>query len=195
MCLILPTFVSVNLGMYELYVAQMPRPFHPARGSSMRPSTPRVENGIGYGRRKTVNFFVFGSNINNESEVVPVTINRIFAESEGIELIHPQEIGIFGAAGFLSSARELSSGQFPVTEFFGLGIQLSKMTAPGGEPDCSVGAEIDSVGETQRRRQRVVFELLGLRIEHIQFVLRPVDLRHGHPDRAIHRANSSRIAA
>jgi len=47
MCSILPIRVSVNFGMYELYVAQIPRPFQPARGSSMRPSTPRVKNGMG----------------------------------------------------------------------------------------------------------------------------------------------------
>src|SRR5215831_11975322 len=74
MCSMLPILVSVNFGMYELYVAQMPRPFQPALGSSMRPSRPRVKNGIGYGRRNTVNFSVFGSNINNESDVVPVTM-------------------------------------------------------------------------------------------------------------------------
>src|SRR2546425_11498417 len=36
--------------------------------------------------------------------------NRILSESERIELIHPQEIGILGAARFLPGARELWSG-------------------------------------------------------------------------------------
>src|SRR5262249_35096874 len=119
----------------------------------------------------------------------------ILTESERIELIDPQEIGILGAAGFFSGARELRAGQVPGIEFPCLGIQLSQMTATGGEPDCSVGAEINSVRKTERRRQSVVLELLGLRIEHEQSVLWSVHLGYGNPNGAINRADRGGIAA
>ena len=75
----------------------------------------------------------------------PGNDDRILAETEGIELVHPQETRVLGASGLGAGACEFGSRQIPVAEFAGLGIQLCEMAAPGGEPEGAVGAEIDSV--------------------------------------------------
>src|ERR1700676_5566667 len=75
----------------------------------------------------------------------PGNDDSIFAESQRIELIYPQEIGIFGAPCFLAGAREFWSWQIPVLEFSSPGIQLSKVPAAGREPNIPVRAEIYAV--------------------------------------------------
>jgi len=112
--------------------------------------------------------------------------DRVLAKAERIELVYPQEVRVLGAAGFCAGACEFRSGQIPVAEFAGFRIQLCEMAAPGGEPEGAVGAEIDSVSEAEGSRQRGVFELPGLRIQHEQLVLGPIDLRYRYPDRAVH---------
>src|SRR5262249_30093345 len=111
-----------------------------------------------------------------------------------IELIHPQEIRILGAAGFVASACEFRSGQLPEAELFRLRIQLSEMSAACGEPHRSVRAEINSMRQAERRPQWVVFELLRLRIQHEQLVLWSVHLGYGQPHSSIRGTDGSGIA-
>ena len=54
---------------------QMPRPFQPAFGSSIRPSMPRGWNpASGYGTRITTGWFLSGSHAMSESDPVPVVM-------------------------------------------------------------------------------------------------------------------------
>src|SRR5262249_31915989 len=59
--------------------------------------------------------------------------DRILPHAERIELIHPQEIWILGAARLASCARELRSGQIPRTELSGLWIEPAESCPPPDE--------------------------------------------------------------
>jgi len=69
-----PRLFSVCIRPSVLFDAHSPRPFHPAFGSSIRPSSPRVNMPTGDGVRRTVNFSFDGSKTTNESRLVPVRI-------------------------------------------------------------------------------------------------------------------------
>src|SRR6266576_545178 len=105
--------------------------------------------------------------------------SKISIESEGIELINPKEVGVFGAACFHAGARELWSRQVPILECSSFGIQASEVPAARREPHCPVRAEVDAVRETSRKRQQEIFKFPRLWIEHKQFVLRTINLRNG----------------
>jgi hypothetical protein len=74
---------SVWNGVRDPNVVHKPRPFQPARGSSMRPSSPLAKKPSGYGTRMVVNWPLAGFSASSESEPLPVRIG-VFAPSPNV---------------------------------------------------------------------------------------------------------------
>src|ERR1700688_4418804 len=118
----------------------------------------------------------------------------VLAEPRRVELIHPQVVREIGTAGFLAGALEFQPRRVPELPLAGLGVQVPELAAAQRHPNSPVRAEVNPVGETSWRRQRVILEFPRLWIDHIQLVPRPSRYRRRIPDGAIDRADSLSVA-